>query len=123
MGIYKLVLPRMGESVSEATVTKWVKAIGDWVEEDDPVVEIATDKVDSDVPSPVTGKLSKIFFEENQVVQVGDVIAWIEVEGETEDEAPSQRAYENSNPEPQPEVAQDDIPFTEEETEITEEHI
>src|SRR5690606_7091952 len=83
MGIYKVVLPRMGESVSEATITKWVKAIGDSVEEDDPIVEIATDKVDSDVPAPVTGKLSKIFFEESQVAQVGEVIAWIEVEGET----------------------------------------
>lgn len=125
MGIYKLVLPRMGESVSEATVTKWVKAIGDWVEEDDPVVEIATDKVDSDVPSPVMGKLSKIFFEEGQVVQIGEVIAWIEVDGETADETEmlSQSALENDNAEPQQEVAQNDISAIEEEAEITEEHI
>lgn len=75
----------MGESVSEATITKWVKAIGDWIDEDEPVVEIATDKVDSDVPSPVAGTLSKILFEENQVAQVGDVIAWIEIEGEGEE--------------------------------------
>ena len=84
MGIYKVVLPKMGESVSEATITKWVKTVGDSVEEDDPIVEIATDKVDSDVPAPVTGTLAKICFEENQVVQVGDVIAWIEIEGEQE---------------------------------------
>lgn len=98
MGIYKLVLPRMGESVSEATITKWVKAIGDWIEEDDPVVEIATDKVDSDVPSPIAGKLSQIFFEENQVAQVGDVIAWIEVEGEVEEPEDSHDRIEEALP-------------------------
>lgn len=76
----------MGESVSEATVTKWVKAIGDTVEEDDPIVEIATDKVDSDVPAPVAGTLAKVFCEEGQVVQIGEVIAWLEVEGEGEED-------------------------------------
>jgi len=86
MAIYKLLLPKMGESVSEATITKWVKAVGDTIVEDEAVVEIATDKVDSDVPSPVVGKLSKILFEENQVVQVGDVIALIEVEADDSNE-------------------------------------
>src|SRR5690606_2548289 len=106
MGIYKVVLPRMGESVSEATITKWVKAIGDLVEEDDPIVEIATDKVDSDVPAPVTGKLSKIFFEENQVAQVGEVIAWIEVEGRLDEDTSVSATDEDENtvPEPQPET-------------------
>ncbi|WP_086948352.1 dihydrolipoamide acetyltransferase family protein [Sphingobacterium sp. JB170] len=84
MGIYKLVLPKMGESVSEATITKWVKAIGERVEEDDTVAEVATDKVDSEVPAPVSGTLAKILFEPNQVVQVGEVIAWIEIEGAIE---------------------------------------
>ncbi|MBD1422249.1 dihydrolipoamide acetyltransferase family protein [Sphingobacterium chuzhouense] len=109
MGIYKVVLPRMGESVSEATITKWVKAIGDLVEEDDPIVEIATDKVDSDVPAPVTGKLSKIFFEENQVAQVGEVIAWIEVEGRLDEDTSVSATDEDENtvPEPQPETPQD----------------
>lgn len=99
----------MGESVSEATITKWVKAIGDWVEEDEPVVEIATDKVDSDVPSPVAGKLSKIFFEGDQVAQVGDVIAWIEVEGETEEqeEETKQPGKEGATDEYEPENAAD----------------
>src|SRR5690606_6424253 len=82
MGIYKLLLPKMGESVSEATVTKWVKEIGEMIEEDEAIVEIATDKVDSDVPSPVKGKLIKKFFEENQIVQVGEAIALLEIEGE-----------------------------------------
>ncbi len=98
----------MGESVSEATITKWVCAIGDSVEEDDPIVEIATDKVDSDVPAPVTGKLSKIFFEENQVAQVGEVIAWIEVEGEI-DEDKDASGTEEAGFEPQPEISQDTV--------------
>ncbi len=99
----------MGESVSEATITKWVKAIGDSVEEDDPIVEIATDKVDSDVPAPVTGKLSKIFFEENQVAQVGDVIAWIEVEGETNEDTttPDTEEVADAVSQPEPEVSPD----------------
>ena len=87
----------MGESVSEATITKWVKAIGDLVEEDDPIVEIATDKVDSDVPSPVMGKLTKTLFEEGQVAQVGDVIAWIEVENDiAEEDSGSEEAEEQA---------------------------
>ncbi|TDQ76990.1 dihydrolipoamide acetyltransferase family protein [Sphingobacterium yanglingense] len=81
MGIFKLVLPKMGESVSEATLTKWVKAVGERIDEDDTVVEVATDKVDSEVPSPVQGILKEILFEEGQVAQVGDVIALLEVEG------------------------------------------
>ncbi len=81
MGIFKLVLPKMGESVSEATLTKWVKAVGERIDEDETVVEVATDKVDSEVPSPVQGILKEILFEEGQVAQVGDVIALLEVEG------------------------------------------
>ena len=80
MGIYKLLLPKMGESVSEATLTKWVKVVGDHVQEDDTIAEIATDKVDSEVPSPVNGRLKELMLEEGQIVQVGDVIALIEIE-------------------------------------------
>lgn len=87
MGIFKLVLPKMGESVSEATLTKWVKAVGDRIEEDDTVVEVATDKVDSEVPSPVQGILKEILFEEGRVAQVGDVIALLEIEGGGEAES------------------------------------
>lgn len=87
MGIFKLVLPKMGESVSEATLTKWVKAIGDRINEDDTVVEVATDKVDSEVPSPVQGVLKEILFEEGQVAQVGDVIALLEIAGDVEEDS------------------------------------
>src|SRR5690606_41761509 len=78
-------LPILGESVSEATLTKWVKQVGDSIEEDDAIVEIATDKVDSDVPSPVAGVLKEHLFGENDVVQVGEAIALIEIEGEQAD--------------------------------------
>ncbi|WP_413667559.1 dihydrolipoamide acetyltransferase family protein [Mucilaginibacter sp. Mucisp86] len=80
MARYQLLLPKMGESVAEATVIKWVKNPGDKVNADDAVMEIATDKVDSDVPSPVAGKLVEQLYKENDVVQVGAVIAIIETD-------------------------------------------
>jgi 2-oxoglutarate dehydrogenase E2 component (dihydrolipoamide succinyltransferase) len=80
MAKYQLLLPKMGESVAEATVIKWIKNPGDKVNADDAVMEIATDKVDSDVPSPVSGKLVEQLYKENDVVQVGAVIAIIETE-------------------------------------------
>ena len=78
MAEYKLLLPAMGESVDEATVTQWLKNEGDIIEADDAVVEIATDKVDSEVPSEISGKLLKKLVEENQVVRVGEPLAIIE---------------------------------------------
>lgn len=81
MAQYELLLPKMGESVAEATVIKWVKQPGDSIELDDTILEIATDKVDSEVPSPVAGKLVKQLFAADEVAQVGDVIAIIETEG------------------------------------------
>lgn len=80
MALYELVLPKMGESVAEATIIKWVKQPGDKIDIDESVLEIATDKVDSEVPSPVAGKLVKIFFKEDEIVQVGAVIATIETD-------------------------------------------
>jgi len=80
MGKYLLKLPKMGESIAEATITKWLKEVGDPVEIDESLVEIATDKVDSDVPSEFKGKLIKKNFEVNDVVKVGEVIAEIETD-------------------------------------------
>jgi 2-oxoglutarate dehydrogenase E2 component (dihydrolipoamide succinyltransferase) len=85
MAKYQLLLPKMGESVAEATIIKWNKKPGDYIEADEAVMEIATDKVDSEVPSPVSGKLVEQLCNENDVVQVGAVIAVIEIEG-VEDE-------------------------------------
>tara|TARA_B100000989_G_scaffold236047_1_gene182901 strand:- start:1050 stop:2354 length:1305 start_codon:yes stop_codon:yes gene_type:complete len=80
MGKYLLKLPKMGESIAEATITKWLKDVGDTVEIDESLVEIATDKVDSDVPSEYKGKLIKKNFEVDDTVKVGEVIAEIETE-------------------------------------------
>lgn len=80
MAKFELKLPKMGESVAEATITSWLKEVGDSIEIDDAVVEIATDKVDSDVPSEVAGVLLSKNFEVDQVVKVGEVLAVIETE-------------------------------------------
>lgn len=81
MARFELKLPKMGESVAEATITNWVKNVGDTVEQDETVVEIATDKVDSEVPSEVSGTIVELLFNVDDVVQVGQTIAIIETEG------------------------------------------
>ena len=81
MARFELKLPKMGESVAEATITSWLKEVGDTIELDEAIVEIATDKVDSEVPSEVEGTLVEILFEKDEVVAVGATIAVIETEG------------------------------------------
>jgi 2-oxoglutarate dehydrogenase E2 component (dihydrolipoamide succinyltransferase) len=81
MAKFELKLPKMGESVAEATVTNWLKKVGDTIEMDEAVLEIATDKVDSEVPSEVSGTLVEILFNTDDVVQVGQTLAIIETEG------------------------------------------
>ena len=78
MSKIEIALPAMGEGIIEATITKWLVAVGDEVSEDQSLVEIATDKVDSEIPSPVAGKVSEILFKEGDVPQVGQIIAIIE---------------------------------------------
>ena len=82
MAKFELKLPKMGESVAEATITNWLKEVGETIDADEPVLEIATDKVDSEVPSEVEGKLVEKLFEVDDVVQVGQTIAIIETEAE-----------------------------------------
>jgi len=82
MAEYKLLLPSMGEGVMEATIITWLFNEGDNVKEDDSVVEIATDKVDSDVPTPVSGKIVKILKQKDEVAKVGEAIAILEIEGD-----------------------------------------
>lgn len=84
MAKFELKLPKMGESVAEATITSWLKQVGDTIELDEAVVEIATDKVDSEVPSEVEGTLVEILFEQDTVVAVGQTIAIIETNGNEE---------------------------------------
>ncbi|MCC2591719.1 dihydrolipoamide acetyltransferase family protein [Chryseobacterium sp. MFBS3-17] len=84
MAEYKLLLPSMGEGVMEATIISWMVNEGDVVKEDDSVVEIATDKVDSDVPTPVSGKIVKILKQKDEVAKIGEAIAILEIAGEGE---------------------------------------
>src|SRR6478735_1341171 len=74
----QITMPQMGESVSEGTVLTWLKQEGDWVEKDETVVEVSTDKVDAEVPSPASGKLVKILAQEDETVEVGQALAELE---------------------------------------------
>lgn len=82
MAKFELKLPKMGESVAEATLTNWLKDVGETIDEDEAVLEIATDKVDSEVPSEVSGVLVEKLFDVDDIIQVGQTIAVIETEGE-----------------------------------------
>ncbi|MGJ7029943.1 dihydrolipoamide acetyltransferase family protein [Niabella hirudinis] len=93
MALEDLVMPKLGESIMEATILKWLKQVGDAVEMDETVLEIATDKVDSEVPSTASGIIEALLFNENDVVPIGTVIARIRTEG---------AADETSAPEPTP---------------------
>jgi len=95
MARYELKLPKMGEGVIEATITAWVKNTGDFIEEDETVLEVATDKVDSEVPSEVSGTLIERFFEVDDVVKIGEVLAIIETDQEIEQEEDEIKIVEN----------------------------
>lgn len=82
MAKFDIVMPKMGESIIEATITRWLKSVGDMIAEDEVICEIATDKVDSEIPSPVEGKLVQLLYKEGDVVPVGKLIAVIDMDGE-----------------------------------------
>lgn len=86
---FELKLPKMGESVAEATITNWLKKVGDKIEIDEAVLEIATDKVDSEIPSEISGVLSEILFNVNDIVKVGQTIAIIETEAQEATQLPA----------------------------------
>ena len=83
MAIVDLVMPKMGESITEATIINWLKSVGDYVEAEETILEVATDKVDSEVPSTTAGVIEEILFNENDVVPIGTVIAKIRVGADT----------------------------------------
>jgi 2-oxoglutarate dehydrogenase E2 component (dihydrolipoamide succinyltransferase) len=89
MANFELVMPKLGESIIEATIVRWHKKEGDQVVEDESIADLATDKVDSEIPSPVEGIVTKLFFKEGDVVPVGKVIAIINLGG-TEESAPTE---------------------------------
>ena len=82
MSLIEVTLPKMGESISEATVLNWLKQVGDTVEADETLLEVATDKVDSEVPSPCDGIIKEIKCQSQDVIAIGSVIAVIEATGE-----------------------------------------
>jgi len=94
MALFEIVMPKLGESVEEATITKWFIKENDTVKEDDILVEIATDKVDSDIPSPVAGRVSKVLFPVDSKVAVGKVIVIIDLDGGTAEQATSAKKPE-----------------------------
>ncbi len=104
-----VVMPKMGESLQEGTILRWLKNVGDRVERDEMILEISTDKVDTEVPSPVAGVLVEILAKENETVPVGAVIARIETEAsETvsapKEEPPAETATQAKEEEPSPVV-------------------
>ncbi len=104
MAVEELVMPKMGESITEATVLKWLKNVGDPIEMDETLLEIATDKVDSEVPSTVSGTVTEILFNVDDIVPVGTVIAKISTGGDTSAPTP-QPVVEAPKPEPVPQTA------------------
>ena len=97
MSEFKIQMPKLGESVQEATITKWFVKEGDKIEEDDSLFEVATDKVDSEIPSPVEGVVKKIFHPENALVPVGETVAIITIEGDDGEESePEEKAEEST---------------------------
>ncbi len=104
MAKFELKLPKMGESVAEATLTSWLKDVGDTIEMDEAVFEIATDKVDSEVPSEVDGILVEKLYDVDDVVKVGATIAIIEVEGEDQSNKDNDDVSSTQTPQITPEV-------------------
>jgi len=110
MAKVELVMPKMGESIMEATILKWVKNVGDTVEQDETILEIATDKVDSEIPSPVDGVITEILFEEDTVVEIGKTIAIISTDGEEPASSPSVKE-ESTQKEVEPAKEKEEVPY------------
>ncbi len=107
MSEFKIQMPKLGESVQEATITKWFVKEGDRIEEDEPLFEVATDKVDSEIPSPVDGVIKKIFYPLNALVPVGEIVAIITTEDDSSEQN-TEIVPESEKPKVQEQKAQAD---------------
>ncbi|TPN86727.1 dihydrolipoamide acetyltransferase family protein [Aquimarina algicola] len=115
MSTVELKMPKMGESISEATILNWLKKVGDAVEEDETILEVATDKVDSEVPSPCNGVIAEIRFEPNEVVEIGTVIAVIDASGEVTVTPSVESEVAKDKKQPEKEVAIQEKPIADKE--------
>jgi pyruvate dehydrogenase E2 component (dihydrolipoamide acetyltransferase) len=104
-----IVMPKMGESLTEGTILKWLKKPGDKVERDEMILEISTDKVDTEVPSSVAGTLVEVLYNENDVVKVGEVIAKIAAGDETPFKQTPQKTEKRKDDKPRPEKQQEEV--------------
>ena len=110
MAVSTIKMPQLGESVTEGTVDKWLKREGDFVKRDEPLVEVVTDKVNAEIPSPFEGKLVKIAVSEGETVRVGAVIAQIETAGAPAAAAPGAAKVQAEAPVPAPPMATAPVP-------------
>jgi 2-oxoglutarate dehydrogenase E2 component (dihydrolipoamide succinyltransferase) len=90
-------MPKMGESITEATIINWLKNVGDYIQAEETLIEVATDKVDNDVPSPVSGVITEIRFHKNDIVEVGTVLALIDADGKQEARSKKQEVFEKNS--------------------------
>src|SRR5437763_5840778 len=97
-----VVMPQMGESIAEGTIVRWLKKVGETVERDEPLLEISTDKVDAEIPSPSSGTLTEIIAQEGQTVGVNTVVARIGAEGEAAGASAPPPPPAAAKPEPPP---------------------
>lgn len=118
MAHFDIVMPKMGESIEEATITKWFVNEGDKVVEDDVLLEIATDKVDSEIPSPVEGVVKKVLFQQDDTVAVGTVIAVIDTggDGPSDDDQPAEKEILEDSSGNAPGDVSDPVPSPQNET-------
>ena len=106
MARIEVPMPQMGESIAEGTISKWLKQVGDAVQRDEPLLEISTDKVDAEIPSPVEGVLVEVLVEEGDTVEVGTIVAYVDPEAEAGAEAGAGDAAGAEDEAEEPEVAE-----------------
>src|SRR6267154_4740687 len=106
----EVVMPQMGESIAEGTITKWLKNVGDYVDRDEPLFEISTDKVDAEIPSPAAGTLTEVRYKEGETVEVNTVVAVLDGNGAGPVAPPNEKAAARPAETAPPEAAKTELP-------------